>query len=477
VHEFPYCQALHFIPTFLIFTYAKKNRTNPLRLAQAKSYKMKSQFRVIIAIIIAIQLTGGCYSPQGEYNAEFTLEVPVINVIKDLSGNSRDSVFIESLRLALEKQETRNWDFVTLFGESLEEVAPGILLSSIFMDKLKDQGITVNSTNEEVISALRNEIKDVTQQSMNIASKRLVDLVYTLTAMNLEADGNKIHVVLTGIDDPGQAKALLTTKGECGFWETFRYAEIYGYFMEANTRLRTIMGTENYEKKEPASKQNDEGEAVSSDDKTLLDQLEDEQDQTFEEYAKQNPLNAYLSPAIFQGDDGQYYPGESATVGYAKLEDTARVNSMLRLVSVVFPDNMELVWSVKPAQSSSEILELYALKVTSHGSPALGGDVISDARQDYDANKNVEVSIRMDSTGARAWRRITGENIDRQIAIVLDNYVYSCPTVRSEIPNGMSSISGGDMTLQEAQGISIILNSGPFPYALDLIDEKVSRRE
>lgn len=446
---------------------------------EAKSYEMKAHLRILVAIVIALQFCGGCHPPLGEYNAEFTLQIPVYNIIQDLSGNSQDAAFIESMKVAIQKEQERKWDFVTLFGESWEEVNPNMMLSTIFLTKLKDQGITANSSNEEVLTAIRSEIKKVTGQSLDVVGKRLERLIFSLNAMNMEADGNKIHVVLTGIDDPEQAKALLTTKGEFGFWETYRYNDIYGYFMEANTRLRSILETETDKVAEPAARLNEPDEAASSrEEGSLLDQLEDEQDQTFNEYAKQNPLNAFLTPAIFQKDDGQYYPGESATVGYSKLEDTARVNYMLQKVSVVFPENMKLAWSVRPAQSSPEILELFALRQTNRLSePALGGDVISDARQDYTRDGNVEVSIMMDSIGAKAWRRITGENIERQIAIVMDDHVYSCPTVRSEIQNGMSSISGGNMTLQEAQDISNILNSGPFPYALKLIDEKVTKRE
>jgi SecD/SecF fusion protein len=440
---------------------------------------MKTPLRIFIAIIVALQLCGGCYSPAGEYNAEFTLQVPVIKVIRDLSGNSRDSIFIESMRLAKEKQDKRNWDFVTLFGESWEEVGPDMMLASVFQDNMKDRGITAGSSNEEVLSAIRDEIRKVAEQSLEVAGRRLHQYVHPSQVKNLEVNGYQINVMLEGIDEPNRALALLLTKGEFGFWETFSYNEIYSYFMEANTRLRSILETETDQVAEPAAKLNEPDKATSSrEEGSLLDELEDEQDQKFDEYAKQNPLNASLTPAIFLADDGQYYPGESATVGYAKLEDTASVNSMLRMVSVVFPANMRLVWSVKPAQSSPETLELFALKLTNRlGSPALGGDVILDARQDYTADKNPEVSIKMDSTGARAWSRITRENIGKQIAIVIDNHVYSCPTVRSEIPNGMSSISGGNMTLQEAQDISYILNSVPLPYALDLIDEKVTKRE
>ncbi|HNQ83308.1 MAG TPA: protein translocase subunit SecD, partial [Bacteroidales bacterium] len=165
---------------------------------------------------------------------------------------------------------------------------------------------------------------------------------------------------------------------------------------------------------------------------------------------------------------------QSATVGFAAIKDTAKVNDMLRKVNSVFPRNLKLVWTVKPRDANSDVLELVALKVTSRdGTPALGGEVIVDARQDYDQLGNVEVSLNMNAEGARTWKRLTGENIDKQIAIVLDNHVYSFPTVRGEIPNGMSSISGGGMTLEEAQDLSNILKAGKLPASARIVEEAV----
>jgi len=166
--------------------------------------------------------------------------------------------------------------------------------------------------------------------------------------------------------------------------------------------------------------------------------------QTFQEYAKKNPLFAYLNPAIYQNKEGQYVPGQTAMVGRAFIKDTAKIDRMLRLVKNMFPRDLKLAWTVKPGADAPDVLSMVALKITSRdGSPALGGDVITNARQDYDQNGRVEVSMSMNSEGARIWKRLTGDNIGKQIAIVLDGYVYSYPNVNGEIPNGMSSITAG----------------------------------
>ncbi len=284
-------------------------------------------------------------------------------------------------------------------------------------------------------------------------------------------------------------RKLLQGTAKLEFWETYNYSEIYNYFAEANKRLVTVVGTEKIEGEASSSdslnlNQTESTELALTEEKdtasSLLDKIESDtsaassQDRSFDEYAKENPLNAYLMPAFFQGEDGNYYPGQSATVGFAAIKDTATVNAMLRKVDNVFPRNLKLAWTVKPRDEKSDVLELVALKVTSRdGTSALGGEVIVDARQDYDQVGNVEVSLNMNSEGARVWKRLTGENIDKQVAIVLDNHVYSFPTVRSEIPNGMSSISGGGMTLEEAQDLANILKAGKLPASARIVEEAV----
>ena len=166
------------------------------------------------------------------------------------------------------------------------------------------------------------------------------------------------------------------------------------------------------------------------------------------------PIYNYLTPSYFQNEMGQTYPAQTARVGMALVKDTANINRMLKQVKNVFPRNVKFAWCVKPnvdATTGAEYIDLVALKTSRENTAALGGEVIVDARQDYDQNGRVEVTIQMNSEGAKAWKRLTGENIGRQVAIVLDDYVYSYPVVNDEIPSGRSSISGGDMTVEEGR--------------------------
>ncbi|MEA3476536.1 MAG: protein translocase subunit SecD, partial [Bacteroidota bacterium] len=206
----------------------------------------------------------------------------------------------------------------------------------------------------------------------------------------------------------------------------------------------------------------------------LLDKLEsdttelDVADKSFEDYAKDNPLFAYLIINV----DRENVPQDNATLGFAAIKDTARVNSMLKRAKV-FPKSLKFAWTSKPRKGTN-ILELVALKVTSReGTAALEGDVVVDARQDYDQYGRVEVTMNMNADGARVWRRLTGENIGRQVAIVLDGYIHSYPNVNVEIPNGRSSISGGDMSIEEAKDLANILKAGKLPAPARIVEEAV----
>jgi SecD/SecF fusion protein len=417
------------------------------------------------------------------------LEVSLGDIIKAMAGpNSVNPIFQQAMQRAYEKEKTSQRDFVTLFGESFEEIDPNAKLASIFNTvELKDK-ISYSSSNADVLKVIRSETDGAFDRTFKILRTRIDKFGVTQPNVQKLAVTGRILVELPGIKDPARVRKLLQGTANLEFWETYNYSEIYNYFAEANKRLVAMMGAENVEGKTAAdslkvaeSAGKDLAKAESKDtSSSLLEKIESDtsksakKDRSREEYAKDNPLNAYLMPAFYQNEDGQYYPGQSATCGYAAIKDTARVNAMLAKVNSVFPRNLRLVWTNKPRKDKTDILELIALKVTSRdGSAALGGGVIVDARQDYDQSGGVEVSLSMNSEGARVWKRLTGENIDKQIAIVLDDHVYSFPVVRSEIPNGMSSISGGGMTLEEGQDLANILKAGKLPASARIVEEAV----
>ncbi|MBI9038380.1 MAG: protein translocase subunit SecDF [Bacteroidales bacterium] len=418
-----------------------------------------------------------------------TLEVKVGDIIKALAGRNKDNpIFVEALKQTYLKQKDSQEDFVTLFGEAFTEVDPNAKLASVFNTvELKDR-VSFNSTNEEVMQVIRDETDGAIDRAFNILNTRINRFGVAQPNIQRVGTSGRILIELPGIKDPTRVRKLLQGTAKLEFWETYEYPELYQYFADANKQLRGLEVTEDIEgsdiedkiKAEPKEIKEElvaEGDTTAS--STLLDQLESDTtdlastDQSFEDYAKNNPLNAYLTPAFYQNDQGQYYPSKSATVGYAAIKDTARVNALLKKVKDVFPRNLKLKWTIKPRQEGTEILELIALKVNSRdGTAALGGDVVVDARQDYSQTGQVEVTMQMNSEGAKAWKRLTGDNIGKQIAIVLDDYVYSAPNVNSEIPNGRSSITGG-FDVEEAKDLGNILKAGKLPAPARIVEEAV----
>ncbi len=421
-----------------------------------------------------------------------TLEVSVKDIVNALAGaNATDPTFQKAMQLATERQEKSEGDFVTLFGQAYEEVDPNAKLASFFLFEFKDKGITVNSTNSEVLKVLKEECDGAIDRSYQILRTRIDRFgVAQPNIQKLEGSG-RILVELPGIKDPARVRKLLQGTAQLEFWETYNFSELYQYFDQANAKLaekNKAVQSVNEEQTEEASVEGEEtaqaesveDEAVVADTTAeggLLDQIakdEDEaalnDDEALAKFQSENPLYALLQPSYTQQG-----PANTARVGIAQVKDTANINRMLAETANIFPRTLKLAWSVKPESygGETEFLELVALKMSRDNKCALGGEVITDARQDYGQNNQVEVTLQMNSEGAKAWKRLTGENIGKQVAIVLDNYVYSFPVVNDEIPNGRSSISGGGMSIEEAQDLANILKAGKLPAPARILEEQV----
>ena len=432
-----------------------------------------------------------------------TMEVSVVDVVRALSGYSTNPVFNQAIAKAVAKQKSSQRDFVTLFGESFKEIAPNAQLAAIFgRIEMRDK-IKPNATNDEVLAVIRKEATDAYDRTFNILRNRIDRFGVAQPNIQKLATSDRILIELPGIKDPERVRKLLQGTAKLEFWETYQFDQLASFFNEANKKLASISSIDSTKtgsdstkiaaidtaaaKKDVASVKplkKDVKETLAKVDTTkkktaLLEKLADstkskgQQKQSFEKYAKENPLYAYLSPAFNRGENGQYYPSNMATVGYAAIKDTARVNYLLKKVMNIFPRNLRLAWLVKPEKDRPDVLELYALKATTReGTAPLGGDVITDARQDYDQNGRVEVSMSMNSDGAKTWKRLTADNIGKQVAIVLDNHVYSAPRVNDEIPNGRSSITG-NYAIEEAQDLANILKAGKLPAPAKIVQEEI----
>ena len=417
-----------------------------------------------------------------------TLEVSVKDIVNALAGaNANDPTFQQAMQLATERQQKSEGDFVTLFGQAYEEVDPNAKLASIFLFEFKEKGITVNSTNNDVLKVLKEESDGAIDRSYQILRTRIDRFgVAQPNIQKLEGSG-RILVELPGIKDPKRVRKLLQGTAQLEFWETYNFSELYTYFDEANSKLaeknqatkelNEEEAAEETEVENPTEEETAVAEADTTAETGLLEQLAENNeeetlsdDEALAKYQANNPLYALLQPSYTQNG-----PAQTARVGIAQVKDTANINRMLAETANIFPRNMKLAWTVKPESygGETEFLELVALKMSRDNKCALGGEVITDARQDYGQSNEVEVTIQMNAEGAKAWKRLTGENVGKQVAIVLDDYVYSYPVVNQEISGGRSQISGGGMTIEEAQDLANILKAGKLPAPARILEEQV----
>jgi SecD/SecF fusion protein len=430
-----------------------------------------------------------------------TLEVSVADLIQAMAGaNSNDPVFKQALTEAIKAQQNSQEDFVTLFGRAFQKADPNAKLAAIF-NSMEFQGrIGFNSTNEEVLKVIRQETNDAVDRTFNILRTRIDK--FGVTQPNIQQLGKgRILVELPGVKEPERVRKLLQGTARLEFWETYENSEIFESLQKVNDLLKEkpylVSGSAPVTEADTLSTANagnplDSLNAITAENpsqtdtsanKSLLSEIEKDTSKndtsatrTFEEFAKENPLFAVLSPAIFQNQNNQSEYRKGPVIGYALIKDTSKVNRILALpeVKAILPKDFKPAWGVKPPTEGSSALELIALKVTSRdGNPPLDGSVIVDARQDFGQfNSKPEIVMNMNAEGAKIWKRLTGENIGRSIAIVLDGYVYSYPTVQGEIAGGRSSITG-QFTISEAKDLANILKAGKLPAPARIVEEAV----
>ncbi len=418
-----------------------------------------------------------------------TLEVAVDDLIRALSHYNTDSTFNAALQQARVMQRGSQEDFVTLFGRAFEEIDPNARLASIFLTlDLRDK-ININTTNAEVLNVIRTETDAAINNAFNIIRTRIDRFgVAQPNIQQLQTKG-RILVELPGVKDQKRVRSLLQGTAMLEFWETYENQEVYTYLLQANDRLREMQASEKKaettepeealtEEQEKAEEQVAEQDTVSEQESSLLAELEAAGDTTqaglddLENFRKEFPLFAVLNPSTDQ--QGQLFPGPA--IGIAHSRDTAKVNEYLNREQIksIFPRDMMFRWTAKSTDQAGNYYRLIALKAnTRDGRAPLDGDVITDARQDFDQfGSNPEVSMTMNSEGAKTWQRLTKENIGKSIAIVLDGYVRSFPTVQNEISGGRSSITGLE-TIEEAKDLANILKSGKMPAPARIIQEEI----
>ena len=397
------------------------------------------------------------------------LQVQLQDLVKALAGNNADPAFLKALSLAKERSVNSREDFITLFADAWTEVSGGQRLAKIFGTyEMKDR-IKAESTDAEVIAVIREEAESAVANSFNVLRNRIDRFGVTQPSIQKLGNSGRILVELPGVKEPERVRKLLQGTASLEFWETFTNQEVAVYLAEANSKLAEILadGEEEVAVEEPAA---DSSAAESVADTLLNAELaSQETSKELEAYRKANPLFAVLTPSQ-TGD---------ACIGFAAAIDTAKVNKYLKMpqIAEIFPAEFRAMWTVHPSErlAADNIYELVAIKSTSKtGKAKLDGGVVTDARTVYENGQNGEpsVSMSMNAEGANIWARMTGDNVGKQIAIVVDGMVYSYPMVNGAITGGNSSITG-HFTPEEANDLVNVLKSGKLPAPATIIQEQV----
>ena len=415
------------------------------------------------------------------------LELNVADVIRSLTNNNQDENFNKALDLAYENQATSQKDFIDLFAEEYKKLDNGARLSAIFSTfELKDK-ITPQSSDAQVIAVLKEELKSAIDNSFNVLRTRIDRFgVVSPNIQRLETAG-RILVELPGVKEPERVRKLLQGSANLEFWETYNLPEIYQQLVAADNMLATILKSDDtaavgsdttaIEATEEVVADNAAAETTNDADSLLAkigeDKPEAQAAKSMEEFAKQHPLFAVLQINQY---NGQLAPGP--VVGIADKKDIAKINEYLNMKQVkdILPRNLSLKWGVKAIDEKEQYFYLYAIKMTNRdGTPALGGDVVTDANADFvqqAGRSEQQVSMTMNAEGAKAWARLTKENIGKAVAIVLDDMVYSAPNVQVEITGGRSQITG-HFTPEEAKDLANVLKSGKMAASVHIVQEDV----
>lgn len=426
-----------------------------------------------------------------------TLEVSVIDIIKNLTNNSADPLFNKALEETQKNLGKNNDDFITLFEKTYKSVAPNGRLAPLFQTIENKGKIDYNSPNDKVIAFIRKQVDEsITNAEKTFRSRIDRFGVSQPNIQKLESSG-RILVELPGVKDKARVRELLQGTANLEFWETYENGEVYPFFEKANSKLSLILNPEQESANDSTAVSKD-SLAVQKTDSLKKDSLTkpavatnsvNPQDTAYKNHMKRYPLYSMISPLKpnLYSDGKQQFFSPGSVVGLAYKNDTAKVNEYLQNEKVrsVFPSKMKFMWSAKPrtmdAEKGVEAYELHAIKITDRGGKAaLYGDIITEARKDYDQKSGARpyISMTMNSEAAQKWKNLTkankpeGQKQGRCIAVVMDNMVFSAPRVQSEIAGGQSQITG-DFNNEEADALVAILSAGKLPAPARIVEENI----
>ena len=421
------------------------------------------------------------------------LEVSSVDIIKALSDNSQNEVFLGALKEALEKQKTSTDKFLNLFYSAYKKKANGQKLSQIFATSSNRSRISYNSSDNEVVKMIEEEIEDAMDRSFNILRTRIDKFGTSQPNIQRLQGTGRIQVEIPGIDNPTRVRKLLQGVAKLEFWEVYDLEDISSSLQSANEMLAKELDAEALIGSDESSLTNtlltndspQDLDDLLGDTEESIDTLTNENIEESNELDQLEAESTGESDTLLESDSLLDQTNDQASPLFAllrspynllyDLKDTATIGKIIRRkdVKALFPKNLKFLWSVKALVSENgEVLELYPIKTGRRGKASLSGEYIANARQDYDERMAPAVSMTMNAQGARIWKKLTGDNINKRIAIVLDDAVYSAPVVQGEIPNGNSSISGR-FTIEEAKDLANILEAGSLPAPTRIVEETV----
>ncbi len=427
-----------------------------------------------------------------------TLEVDIPELVENLSENSEDPGFRTAMASARERARTESTEFITIFGEEYAKVpeAERAPLSAIFYTPERKEMFDREGNDASYLAALRKEAATAVENTERIMRTRIDKFGVAQPSIQKQSFSGRIQIELPGVKDKERVRKVLQSTANLEFWETFENEEVYPVLERINEHMAATEAAKGPAADTATTAATVDADGLPTDTLPTADTLPaaDGPDTLAaaadgptgpDDYARANPFFNVLTPAVFQTQSGGFNLMRGSVVGSARLSDTAAVNRILDdpAVRKLLPNDMRLAWAAKgqPVEMQSgdrtELLSLHALRIPRGGKPKLDGSSIINAAQDFDMKGSVEVTMQMNPEGAQTWKVMTGDNVGKAVAIVLDGLVYSAPVVQSEIAGGRSSISmgSGDLNTQikEADDLANILKAGALPAPARIIEETV----
>ena len=404
------------------------------------------------------------------------LEVSVPDVIKALADHKEenDVTFRQAVELSAKQATESQSDFITLFVKNFKEMAPERTLAELFATQQLRDKVSPKSTDKEVENVLRAELKSAIDNSYNVLRTRIDRFgVVQPNIQALEGQEGRIMVEMPGVKEPERVRKLLQGSANLEFWETYNSQEITPFLAQLDSKLATSLSAEETEAEvetnvtenaDSTAKKGDLASAIANNANNDSQATQAE----IERFKKQHPLLSKLQ--LTQGAYG-------CVVGFAHKRDMDAISELLATPEAkdILPSDVQLKWGVKGMGEGegSDWYELYAIRVTErNGRAPLEGDVITDAKDEFDQHGRPCVSMQMNVDGARRWAALTKANLHRSVAIVLDNNVYSAPTVQSEITGGNSQITG-NFTAEDTRDLANVLKSGKMPAPAKIVSEEI----